>query len=122
MSSFDATAKCRLSLHRCNDISLYNEISSCIRRGSTPNPVSVRPEGLQGVVLAIAQERRIDLVLDRIARTVGAQDGVALARVWLVEPGDVCGTCGMRAECPDQARCLHLVASAGTPLAVGGDW
>jgi len=38
---------------------------------------------------------------------------VALARIWLLKPGDICAACRMRPECPDQSRCLHLVASAG---------
>jgi transcriptional regulator with GAF, ATPase, and Fis domain len=76
----------------------------------------MRPEALQGVVLAVAEERRLDVVLERLAGVVASQDGVALARVWLIEPGDVCDTCRMRGECPDRTRCLHLVASAGTSL------
>ena len=36
-----------------------------------------------------------------------------LSRVWLNGPGDLCAECGMRPECPDQSRCLHLSASAG---------
>jgi transcriptional regulator with GAF, ATPase, and Fis domain len=82
----------------------------------------MRPEGLQGVVLAVAQERRSDVVLERITAVVAAQAGVALARVWLIEPGDICERCHMRAECPDRARCLHLVASAGHPRDGGQTW
>jgi transcriptional regulator with GAF, ATPase, and Fis domain len=37
------------------------------------------------------------------------------SRIWLLEPGDLCETCRLRGECPDQARCLHLAASAGNP-------
>jgi len=48
---------------------------------------------------------------------------VALARIWLVDKGDLCSTCCMRAKCPDQTFCLHLVASAGRPQAdVKADW
>ena len=36
-----------------------------------------------------------------------------LAQAWLVGPGDLCDSCPMRAECPSQGSCLHLVASAG---------
>src|SRR5437870_9170675 len=56
------------------------------------------PEGLRSVVGGIAQGRN-----------------VVLARIWLIEPGDICATCRLRPECPDQTRCLHLVASAGNP-------
>jgi GAF domain-containing protein len=81
----------------------------------------VRPEALQSVVVTVAQERRIDRVLDRIVEAVAAQAGVALARGWLTEPGDICEVCRMRTECPDRTRCLHLVASAGRSLE-GDPW
>lgn len=48
-----------------------------------------------------------------------ACDGV-LARVWLTGPGDACAGCALRAECPDRARCLHLVASAGLTGRIDG--
>ena len=51
------------------------------------------------------------------------QPHVALARIWLLGPGDICATCRMRPECPDQSRCLHLAASSGRSLAEpGADW
>jgi transcriptional regulator with GAF, ATPase, and Fis domain len=81
------------------------------------------PEALQAVALAVAGERSVDAVLARIVQGVAGQPDVALARVWLVRPGDICETCRMRPSCPDQSRCLHLVASAGTPHASPGeDW
>jgi transcriptional regulator with GAF, ATPase, and Fis domain len=43
-----------------------------------------------------------------------------LSRVWLNGPGDLCGECPMRPECPDQSRCLHLTASAGLTRRIDG--
>lgn len=80
-------------------------------------------ESLQAVSLAIAQERSVEAVLQQIVEGLVAQPGVALSRLWLKAPGDVCLQCPMRLECPDQATCLHLVASAGKPTKVGvEDW
>jgi transcriptional regulator with GAF, ATPase, and Fis domain len=80
-------------------------------------------ETLQAVALAAAEERTIERVLERIARGLAEQPGVALVRVWLTGPGDICPACPMRPECPDQTRCLHLVASAGRSVAEPGeDW
>lgn len=66
------------------------------------------------------------LMIDSIARmavvSLAAADDVGLARIWLVRPGDICESCPMRDECPDRARCLHLVASAGNPRFRGEDW
>jgi transcriptional regulator with GAF, ATPase, and Fis domain len=70
----------------------------------------------------VARERRVGAVLDRIVEGVAAQEGVALARVWLVAPGDVCDVCSLRPECPDQTRCLHLVASAGRSVDGRTSW
>ncbi|HEU4405461.1 MAG TPA: sigma 54-interacting transcriptional regulator [Polyangiaceae bacterium] len=79
-------------------------------------------DALQGTALAVAQERSVDAVLGRIVGGLAARPEVALARVWLVAPGDVCDACPMRAECPDRSRCLHLVASEGESRAGEGRW
>ncbi len=49
--------------------------------------------------------------MDGLAR----EPGVALARIWLIGPGDVCDTCFFADECDRRETCLHLAASAGTP-------
>jgi transcriptional regulator with GAF, ATPase, and Fis domain len=82
----------------------------------------MNPESLQAVSLAVAQERSVETVLRRIVDGLASQAGVALARVWLVRPGDICEGCPMRGDCPDQTRCLHLVASRGYPTRQGEDW
>ena len=82
----------------------------------------MRPEALQPVALAVAQERSLDVVLARIAQGLAGQPGVALARVWLLAPGDICDRCHVRRECPDQTVCLRLVASAGRPTRSREDW
>ncbi|MFN0123454.1 MAG: sigma 54-interacting transcriptional regulator [Blastocatellia bacterium] len=80
-------------------------------------------ESLQAVSLAIAEERSVETVLQKIVEGLVAQPGVALARVWLKGAGDICARCPMRLECPDQTECLHLMASAGTPAKTGvEDW
>lgn len=82
----------------------------------------MNPESLQAIALSLAEERAVDRVLQRIAQGVASQDGIALARVWLIAPGDICAACPLRAECPDQTRCLHLAASCGHPSRVGENW
>ncbi|HEY6402155.1 MAG TPA: sigma 54-interacting transcriptional regulator [Blastocatellia bacterium] len=78
------------------------------------NVVSViKPEPLQAIATAIAQERSLEVVLNTIVRELGECWTVALARIWLIEPGDICAVCPMRGECPDQSKCLHLAASGG---------
>ena len=82
----------------------------------------MNPEALQAVALAVAAETSVDRVLTQIVQGLVAHTAVALARVWLIAPGDICVTCPLRAECPDQTRCLHLSASAGAPLDSRADW
>ncbi len=73
-------------------------------------------DALQNIVLAATCEHSVDCVLQTIVQGLTSEAGMALARVWLLEPGDLCETCVMRPECPDQQRCLHLVSSAGDSL------
>jgi len=48
-----------------------------------------------------------------IVAGVCACKNVVVTCIWLIDKGDLCDTCRFRAKCPDQSRCLHLVASAG---------
>ncbi|MBL8843948.1 MAG: sigma 54-interacting transcriptional regulator [Planctomycetes bacterium] len=66
-------------------------------------------------MVAMAQGRDPAELLRAVVAGVAACDHVALVRLWLVRPGDLCAACPLRSECPDQTRCLHLVASAGNP-------
>ena len=82
---------------------------------------AVHLEALQELAVRISGERSVDAVLQSIVHGLAQQPSVALARVWVTEPGDVCGSCRMRTACPDQTACLHLSASAGTSL-TGEQW
>jgi len=80
-------------------------------------------ESLKCLLLDIAQQRSLEDLLQLIVRRLGERPEVALVRIWLIQPGDICSSCHMRAECPDQTSCLHLVASAGRPVAEeNADW
>lgn len=70
----------------------------------------------KALLLEMAQRRQVSDVLKLIVDHVAISEAVALARIWLVRPGAGCETCPMRASCPDQTNCLHLVASAGTSI------
>jgi transcriptional regulator with GAF, ATPase, and Fis domain len=58
--------------------------------------------------------------LEGLLQLVAVATSGVLARVWLNGPGDLCRSCPMRPECPDQTRCLHLVASAGVTTRTDG--
>ncbi|MFT7542445.1 MAG: transcriptional regulator with GAF, ATPase, and Fis domain [Gammaproteobacteria bacterium] len=71
-------------------------------------------ESLQKAALNVAQALSPEKVLANIVGDLGREPGVALARIWLIAPGDRCDDCSMSAHCPTKVPCLHLVASAGT--------
>lgn len=79
-------------------------------------------ESLQSIMLAIAQARSVDAVLREIVIGVSDCSNFALVRIWLVAPGDICSTCSLRTECPNQEKCLHLAASAGQSRRDGEDY
>ncbi|MEZ5289680.1 MAG: sigma 54-interacting transcriptional regulator [Vicinamibacterales bacterium] len=81
----------------------------------------MRFEDLQELALRISGERDRDAVLRHVVEGLVAQPGVALARLWVLKPGDLCATCRLQASCADRSSCLHLAASAGRSL-TGEPW
>ncbi len=79
-------------------------------------------ELLQSISLAVSQVRKVETVLEMIVSGLAGKAGFALARIWLIGPGDICATCPMGGECPSRVRCLHLVASAGRSQVDGHEW
>jgi hypothetical protein len=67
-------------------------------------------------LLELAQERSLDGVLRKAIDAAAAVPGVALARVYLLAPGDICPTCPQESVCPDQTQCLHAAVSGGPLL------
>ena len=70
-------------------------------------------EDPEGLLLDMAQERSLRRLLQLVVDRLTGSDRVALARIWLLLPGEGCTSCPMASVCPDQAECLQLVASAG---------
>ena len=80
-------------------------------------------ERLLSLAVTVAAERTVPGVMQAIVQGLAAHPGVALARIWLRLPGDICETCFMRGDCRDRTQCFHLVASAGTPIgSAEEDW
>src|SRR5215472_5931043 len=73
-------------------------------------------ESLQAVTKAVAQEREVEKILQTVVNGLFNCEDVALARIWLIDRGDICERCPLRDECPDQTRCLHLAASQGCSI------
>ena len=72
------------------------------------------------LLLEIAQERSVEPLLKRIVERAVERTEFVFSQVWLIKKGDLCATCKYRPDCPDQSRCLHLVAGRGTSLPKAG--
>jgi transcriptional regulator with GAF, ATPase, and Fis domain len=84
-----------------------------------------KPEfnSLRDRLLELAQIRQVDELLKKVVTVLAERPHIALARIWLVDRGDICASCHMAARCPYRTSCLHLVASAGAPRSVDNpDW
>jgi transcriptional regulator with GAF, ATPase, and Fis domain len=69
-------------------------------------------QSLQAIATMVAQQRSVRAVLELIVQSLVESSDLALARIWLTKPGDICKECPMLAECPDRTRCLHHMATA----------
>jgi transcriptional regulator with GAF, ATPase, and Fis domain len=73
-------------------------------------------DALKDLLLEIALERDLGSLLTLIVRRVAeSSEAVALARIWLLGPGDSCATCRNANICLSREQCIHLAASAMRP-------
>ena len=79
-------------------------------------------DAIKCVLLDMAQQRTVESLLALIVSRLRDLQDVALARIWLVDRGDICEKCHVRRECPDQTKCLHLLASAGKSVDDSPKW
>jgi len=74
------------------------------------------------LLLDIAHEQSVEHLLRKLIRSAmeQPQSDLACVQIWLVDKGDLCSVCPQRPKCPDQTRCLHLVAGGGNCLSSSG--
>lgn len=65
------------------------------------------------LMLEMPQQRSCPALFELIVRRLNQRPDVALARIWITLPGDICDSCHLASECKDRTRCMHLKASAG---------
>jgi transcriptional regulator with GAF, ATPase, and Fis domain len=68
------------------------------------------------LLLEMAQERSLDLLLDKLVHRAVERPDMACLQIWLIDKGDRCAPCSLQPECPDPSRCLHLVAGIGKSI------
>jgi two-component system NtrC family sensor kinase len=69
--------------------------------------------GRAALAAALVEADSATSVAEQVAGHVAGLAEGGAARVWLLGPGDRCGTCLRARECPAKERCLHLEASVG---------
>lgn len=72
------------------------------------------------LLLDIAHEHSLEQLLQKLVLRGVERPDMACAQIWLIDKGDLCSTCPRRPECPDQSRCLHLVAGKGVSISGSG--
>jgi len=76
------------------------------------------------LLVDIAHEQSVEHLLQKIIframERPQSQLDLACLQIWLVDQGDCCSVCPQRPKCPDQTRCLHLVAGRGNSLSRSG--
>jgi transcriptional regulator with GAF, ATPase, and Fis domain len=77
---------------------------------------------LKELLLSMTAVHACEPLIAKVTKGLAAQADVALARIWLVRPGDICPACPRRADCPGHVPCLHLVSSAGTARDPKSNW
>jgi hypothetical protein len=69
----------------------------------TQNNFNLDFESFQLLLLEMAQRRSVDELLQLVTSSLASNCNVALARVWMITPGDICNTCNEYAACQDSA-------------------
>ena len=77
------------------------------------NDFKLNFQSFQHLLLDMAQQRCVEDLLQLVTSSLASNAKVALARVWMVAPGDICQTCAELSACLDQRHCLHLMVSRG---------
>jgi transcriptional regulator with GAF, ATPase, and Fis domain len=68
------------------------------------------------MLVGIGEAQSLDEVFKMLVSDGGERPNIVCAQAWLIEKGDLCATCPCRPVCPDQSRCLHLVAAKGRSI------
>ena len=71
------------------------------------------------LLLDIAQERSLEGLLEKSVSAPNPE--IARSEIWLIQKGDICSHCPQRSQCPDQTRCLHLVAAGESHVAADAE-
>jgi transcriptional regulator with GAF, ATPase, and Fis domain len=72
------------------------------------------------MLVEVGEAESLNELFQKLVADGGERPNIVCVQVWLIEKGDLCATCPCRPVCPDQSRCLHLVAAKGRSLSDSG--
>ena len=78
------------------------------------------PNYAANLLLDIAHEQSVESLLQRLIRGAMERFNFVCIQIWLVDRGDLCASCPKKPKCPDQTRCLHLIAAGRRSVAGSG--
>ena len=78
------------------------------------------PDFATNLLLELGQERSVDGLMEKLLEVFMTRPHIARMEFWLIEKGDICSRCPKKPQCPDQTRCLHLVAAGNNPVQGSG--
>ncbi|MCZ6876381.1 MAG: sigma 54-interacting transcriptional regulator [bacterium] len=82
-----------------------------------------KPSGiLARITLQMTASLCLDEVLTTITQGLVEEFDAALARIWLLGPGDLCAVCHKADACLNRTQCLHIKASAGLYTNLDGEY
>ena len=77
---------------------------------------------LQRITLEMISTLELEDVLSAVTQGLVEELGAEFARIWLLGPGDLCGSCYKVEHCKNRHSCLHLKSSAGLSENVNGTY
>jgi transcriptional regulator with GAF, ATPase, and Fis domain len=84
---------------------------------NTDSDLRFDPNFALTLLLELGREHSVQGLVEKLTGAILRRPGLfARLEIWLIEKGDICSQCPRRPECPDQNRCVHLVASRNCPL------
>lgn len=83
---------------------------------------TIKKTNLEKIALQMTSSLNLQEVLTSITKGLVDEIEAAFARIWLMEPGDICQTCYMAHICPNRDVCLHLKASSGIYNSLNGEY
>ena len=102
---------------------MSSELRATTREATWPSVASSEPNPTlwERITVRMTESLCLEEVLKATTQGLVDEFGAALARIWILGPGDVCVACTKAEMCADRSCCLHLMASSGLSTNLNGE-